>query len=382
MSLIQKAVTSAPEIFLFLSIALGTLLGGVRVRGFALGATACTLIVAVILGQLGAFTIPPILRSILFAFFVFTIGFRSGPEFFASLSFRTLSQVVLALLIGGTGLAIVLTFAFMLHLDTGTAAGLAAGALTQSSVIGTATGALQQLGLPEDAFKQQQANIAAGYAVTYVCGYILVLIFVPFVAPRLMGINLKEEAAKLEAELSGGAAETKEAGKLAYRKFQGRAYRISTAAGKTVGEIETQIGRRVAIERILRGGDDIEPAMDTKLETGDDILLAGPTAVVITASQYLGPEIDTESIMRSISGEALDVLVSAREFHGRSLEDIVNRLGDQARGVFHAFFDAAWAGSPDQPQDPDLCRRHHVTGGFDERPGPRRSEDRPGYTHW
>jgi putative transport protein len=90
MGWIDYAVASAPEIFLFLAVAIGTLLGQIRIRGFALGATACTLIVAVILGQLGTFVIPPLLRSIFFGLFVFTIGYRAGPEFFASLSFQTL----------------------------------------------------------------------------------------------------------------------------------------------------------------------------------------------------------------------------------------------------------------------------------------------------
>jgi putative transport protein len=333
MSFIQKAAANAPEIFLFLAIALGTLLGRAKFRGFALGSTACILLVAVILGQLGTISFPPVLRSILFALFVFTIGFKSGPEFFASLSFRTLNQVILALVIGGTGLALVLIFAFALHLDTGTAAGVAAGALTQSSVIGTATGALQQLGLPDDVFKQQQANIAAGYAVTYILGYILVLLYVPFVAPRLMGVDLKVEAAKLEAELAGGD-EPKADNRLVYRKFQARAYRVNVAAGRTVGEVEKQIGRRVVVERIVRKGEDVEPQLDTKLQAGDDILLAGPTAVIIAARSVLGPEIEGEHVMRSISGESVDVLVSSRDLHGRTLQEIVDRVGDQARGVF------------------------------------------------
>jgi len=41
---------------------------------------------AVLLGQLGTFVIPPLLKSILFGLFVFTIGYRAGPEFFALLS--------------------------------------------------------------------------------------------------------------------------------------------------------------------------------------------------------------------------------------------------------------------------------------------------------
>jgi putative transport protein len=334
MSFIQKAAANAPEIFLFLSIALGTWLGRVRFRGFALGSTACILLVAVVLGQLGTISFPSVLRSILFALFVFTIGFKSGPEFFASLSFRTLNQVILALIIGGTGLALVLIFSFWLHLDTGTTAGLAAGALTQSSVIGTATGALSQLGLPESVLKQQQANIAAGYAVTYILGYILVLLYVPFVAPRLMGINLKEEATKLELELAGGNGEGKAAGKLVYRKFQARAYRITTCAGRSVGEIEKQIGSRVVIERIVRGGKDVEPKLDATLQDGDEILLAGPTAVIIAAKSVLGPEIEGEHLMRAVSGESVDVLVSSRDLHGLTLKEIADRVGDRARGVF------------------------------------------------
>ena len=144
MTWINRVVADAPEVFLFLAIAIGTVVGRIRIRGFALGATACTLIVAVALGQLGTFVIPPILRSILFGLFVFTIGYRSGPEFFASLSFRTLHQVALALVVGISGLIAVLAFAFLLHLDPGTAAGLGAGALTQTSMMGTAAGALAQ----------------------------------------------------------------------------------------------------------------------------------------------------------------------------------------------------------------------------------------------
>src|SRR5712675_3034608 len=137
MNSVRWIISTAPEIFLLLAVAIGTILGRVRIRGFALGTTACTLIVAVLIGQLGAFTFPSVLRIVLFSLFVFTIGYRSGPEFFASLSIRTLAQVALALVLGLTGLILVLIFAFTLGLDPGTAAGLASGSLTQSSMIGT-----------------------------------------------------------------------------------------------------------------------------------------------------------------------------------------------------------------------------------------------------
>ncbi len=322
----------APEVFIFAAVAIGVLLGRVRVHGFALGAPACTLIVAVVLGQFGAIVVPPVLKSILFGLFVFTIGYRSGPNFFASLSLQTLSQVALALVMGTCGLIAILVFAHVLHLGPGAAAGLGAGSLTQTSMMGTALGALEQLGLPADVLKQQQANIAAGYAVTYILGYILVLIFVPFVAPRLMGINLKEEAAKLEVALSGGAAA--KPNNLLYRKFQVRAYQVSRAEGRTVNEIEIQVGRRAVIERILRNGQDVEPLADTTLRAGDEILLAGPSSVIIAAALMIGPEIEGEHVMRSIAGDVLEVFVTARSLHGRTLAEIVDRIGDTAHGVF------------------------------------------------
>jgi aspartate-alanine antiporter len=332
MSWIAHVAANAPEIFIFLAVAIGTVLGRVRIHGFSLGVPACILVVAVVLGQLGTIVIPPLLKSILFGLFVFTIGYRSGPEFFASLSLQTLSQVVLALLMGVCGLIVILIFAYTLHLGPGTAAGVGAGSLTQTSMMGTASGALEQLGLAADVLKQQQANIAAGYAVTYILGYILVLLFVPFVAPRLMGVSLKEEAAKLEAALLGGAPA--KPGNLLYRKFQVRAYQVSEAAGRTVNEIEAQVGRRAVVERILRHGEDVERCADTKLQTGDEILLAGPSAAIVAAGSTIGPEIEGEHVMRSVPGEVVDVYVTARDLHGRTLSDIVDRLGDTARGVF------------------------------------------------
>ena len=284
------------------------------------------------MGQLGTFTFPALLRVVLFSLFVFTIGYRSGPEFFASLSVRTLAQVAVALVIGGTGLAIVLVFARVFALDPGTASGLAAGGLTQSSVIGTASGALAQLGLPKTVLEQQEANIAAGYAVTYVLGYILTLLFVPFAAPKLMGVDLKKEAAKLEAELAGGAPPKTE--NLSYQKFQARAYRVSAGSGRTVKAVEDEIGRRTVIERIVRQGADVQPHPDTVLEADDDVVLAGPTTAIVTARPVIGNEIDADEILRAVPGNVVEVLVDSRKLHGRSIREVAERVGDNARGVF------------------------------------------------
>lgn len=332
MAWISDVAARAPEVFLFVAVALGTVLGRFRIRGIPIGATACILVVAVVLGQFGTISIPPVLKSILFGFFVFTIGYRSGPGFFASLSFKTLTQVVLALVIGITGLIAILCFAYLLRLDAGTAAGIGAGSLTQTAMMGTASGALEQIGLHPEALKSQQANLTAGYAVTYIFGYIIVLLFVPFAAPWLMGINLKEEAKKLEAELSGGMPAR--SGSLLYRKFQARAYRVTNAAGRTVSEIENTVGLRATVERIIRSSDVVGLRPGTMLHAGDEILLAAPSAAIIDAEQIVGPEIEGKHVMESVPGAELEVFVTASDLHGRTISEIADRLGDLAHGVF------------------------------------------------
>jgi AspT/YidE/YbjL antiporter-like protein len=132
--------------------------------------------------------------------------------------------------------------------------------------------------------------------------------------------------------LSGGAPA--KPGNLLYRKFQARAHRVVAAAGRTVGEVEAQIGYRASIERILRGEEDVAPHPETTLRAGDEILLAGPTAAIVAATPVVGPEIDGEHIMRAVPGDVIEVYVTARNLHGRTLGDIVDRMGGDARGVF------------------------------------------------
>src|SRR6202140_3699160 len=118
MNTIRWVISTAPEIFLLLSIALGTFFGRLQFKGFSIGATACTLVAAVLLGQLGTFVIPPLFKSIFFSLFVFTTRFKSGPELFASVDLKTLSEVGVAVAISIPGLTLVVAFAFFFRLDS------------------------------------------------------------------------------------------------------------------------------------------------------------------------------------------------------------------------------------------------------------------------
>jgi putative transport protein len=78
----------------------------------------------------------------------------------------------------------------LLGYDVGTAAGLLAGAFTESTVIGTAADAINRLDLSDAEKTALVNNIPVAYAVTYLIGTAFIVWFLPNVGPRLMGVNL------------------------------------------------------------------------------------------------------------------------------------------------------------------------------------------------
>ena len=107
--------------------------------------------------------------------------------------------------------------------DCGTAAGLMAGAFTESTVIGTAGNTISRLDLPAAEKERLLNNIPVAYAVSYLVGTGFVVWFLSSLAPRLLRVDLKAESRKLEAEGAAGMESEGETGS-AYREWDVRAY--------------------------------------------------------------------------------------------------------------------------------------------------------------
>ena len=238
MELLHSFFEKTPMAALFVSVAIGYWIGKLRIGNFSLGGMAGTLLVAVIIGQIGV-PVDPVVKDMMFALFIYATGYVSGPQFFASLNRKTISQLHLALISAITVFVCIFVVAKVMDLDKGTAAGLLAGATTESASIGTAGEALQRLGLGADKIKELQANIGVTYAITYLFGMLTVIFFASWVAPRLMGIDLKSEAQKLEASLGGSGAKIKPGQFEAFGQIRARVYAVSAAEaiGMTVADM-------------------------------------------------------------------------------------------------------------------------------------------------
>src|SRR5246127_2315354 len=137
-----------PELAIFLTLALGFVLGRVRVGTFKLGNVVGTLLAGVLIGQL-AIKVHPLVEVVFFDLFLFTTGYKVGPQFFRGLKRDALSQVTLTVVLCVACLLVAFGFAKLLGYDVGTAAGLLAGAFSESTVIGTAGEAIQRLAIPD-----------------------------------------------------------------------------------------------------------------------------------------------------------------------------------------------------------------------------------------
>jgi len=317
-----------PELALFLTLALGFVIGRFRVGSFRLGNVVGTLLAGVLIGQLDI-RVDPLVKVVFFDLFLFATGYKVGPQFFRGLKKNALSQALLTLVLCVASLVVTVVAAKVMGYDCGTAAGLMAGAFTESTVIGTAGDTIARLDLPEAERTRLLNNIPVAYAVSYLVGTGFVVWFLSSLAPRLLRVDLAAEARKLE---SGSRTSTPADGTTpAYREWDVRAYRIPEAlARRPVAELEASFAPdRVFVLRARRGAEVLTGAPDLVLERGDVAVFAARRQVLLAEGSPLREEVEDRELL-DFPMAVLDVVLTRKEASDRSVAEIASAHG---RGV-------------------------------------------------
>jgi putative transport protein len=333
MSWFVSALRHNPELAIFLTLALGFLIGRFKIGSFSFGTVVGTLLAGVLVGQLGI-QVASIVKTVFFDLFLFTTGYKVGPQFFRGLKKDALSQVAVTVVLCVTCLVAAFLAARLLGYDTGTAAGLLAGAFSESTVIGTAGDAINRLTTISAEEKARLVNnIPVAYAVTYLVGTAVLVWFLPTIGPKLMGVNLREEAQKLQAQ-GAGAVEAEPGVVSAARRFDIRAYRVTndSLANKTLAELEA-LPRdfRVFVLRIRRQGRLLEAERTTTIQRDDVVAVATRLDVHVQRGGAIGPEVHDRELL-DLPIEVLDVVVTSKTVAGKTLGELAR--GEFARGVF------------------------------------------------
>lgn len=122
-------IQANPALAVFLTVALGFLLGKLRIRSFSLGTVTSVLLVGVVVGQL-RIEIPEPAKTLFFLMFLFAVGYAVGPQFFRGLKKDGLPQVAFAVVVCLLCLGSVWLFSWLMGYTLSQAAGLLAGSQT------------------------------------------------------------------------------------------------------------------------------------------------------------------------------------------------------------------------------------------------------------
>ena len=198
MEFIKTLLEQQPLMALFLTIAIGYLVGEINIKGFSLGVGA-VLFVALGMGWFAPKSVPaPMVGTLGLALFLYGVGVQYGKQFFIGLTSRAGIRANLMALTGVLAAgAVSLIFVKMMDLKLGYALGLFAGSGTSTP---TLQAAIATLGNDDP---------AVGYSVAYpfgVAGPILFL-YIAFMVlkPKIASAHGQRHGASRNRRAQSGA---------------------------------------------------------------------------------------------------------------------------------------------------------------------------------
>ena len=270
-------------------IAVGILLGKIKIGGISLGVTF-VLFAGIVAGHIG-FTAPVNILSFIQDFglilFVFCIGLQVGPGFFESfkkggVTLNLLSTTTVVLNVA------VMFACYYIFFDTNDKTNLPMmigtlyGAVTNTPGLGAANEALESVW--NTATNGTMPQIASGYACAYPLG-VLGIIGATIAVRFITRTRLADE----EEELKEEEAENPHAKPHQMHLKVDNTY----LAGRTVAQINEFLNRDVVFSRLFHDGKYTIPISKDKFEMGDEVLVVCAEADAAAIQAFIGPEVDT-----------------------------------------------------------------------------------------
>jgi putative transport protein len=307
-----RLLAENPLLLLFLVAAIGYPLGRLSFRGSQLG-VAAVLFVGLAAGALDPkLALPEIVYMLGLAMFVYTVGLSSGRAFIASLRREGLRHSALA--VGAVAVAMGLAAAAqrLLGIDRAGAAGLFAGALTNTPALAAAIETLKQAN-PGRAL----AEPVVAYSICYPMGVVGVVLAIR-AASRLWSPDLAREAHSL-AEL--GASN---------EPLSSETVRVDQdLGGLTLAELTRGLRWRVIFGRIRREGSLRLAAPEERLLRGDLVTVVGTEAEIERVADRVGGIAEERIDQDRSEFDLRRLFVSNAEVAGRPMSelDLPRRLG-------------------------------------------------------
>lgn len=318
MAEIVSFLQNHPLIPVFLTLGFGFWLGRVKIKGFALGSVAATLIVGIIIGQL-KIAVPDILKNVFFLFFLFSIGYGVGPQFFRSMRGPGLKMAGFAIVGALVCAGIVIGASYIMGYDNSIAAGLYAGSQTVSACLGMLSDTVKEMPMEETARNSMLALIPACYAVTYIFGTVGSAWFISTIGPKMLGglDKVKEDVARIE-ELMDKGGDTSDPGiiparrPVIFRAFKAESDFFDTPrSASEIHDYYQKAGVRLLVERARINGKVMNPSKYNLIAKGDEVVLGGRAEVLVALKNTPGEEVYDPELL-NFGAEKTPVTISSK----------------------------------------------------------------------
>ena len=319
MQLILDFLSANPILGICLCLAIGYSIGFIRIGSFTVGATIGTLLVGFVLSRFASFEIPGILLNLFLLLFCFTVGYEAGPAFFRSLRSNGVKFVLHAIVFSVSALLVLYAVALTGLFDRDTLIGMAAGALTQTSILTVVDG----LG--------DMSSIA--YAVTYTTGTLLPIIFVPMLAPKLIRTTPIMAAKQKLTKQNAGRSGLDEAENVRFAPLFPRAYCVTRGAsyiGRTIEDLEADFGHSLEVVKLFRKEKELSLSQGLVIAENDVLTVISTAEHMIALDDEYMCEVSCRQYL-SLSVVSKEIIVT--EDVSTPLANLLNTHGIVFRGA-------------------------------------------------
>ena len=260
---------------LFLIVALGFMLGRIKIKGLSLDVSA-VIFIALLFGHFGVI-IPKELGNFGLVLFIFTIGIQAGPGFFDSFRSKGKTLIIITLLIIASACFTAIGLKYAFDIDTPSVVGLVAGALTSTPGLAVA---IDSTNSP--------------------------------LASKIMRIDLDKEARRLEIERRG---QFPELGTCIYRITNPSVF------GRSLMQINARAMTGAVISRLKHQEQISIPTAHTVLREGDYIQAVGSEEALTQLAVLVGEREEGELPLENTQ-EIESLLLTKKDMINKQLGDL------------------------------------------------------------
>ncbi|GLR16242.1 aspartate:alanine exchanger family transporter [Portibacter lacus] len=307
----MKIFVENPLLLLFIVAAIGYAIGNIKVKGINFGVSG-VLFVGLFFGALNPeIKIPQIIVLLGLVVFVYTVGLQSATGFFRAFKLRGFKDMIFIACMLIISAILVYGVYHFLDLDKAMAAGIFAGATTNTPALASIIDIINNKVTDPTLASLYNENVVVGYSIAYPMAIIGIL-FSLVVFQKIFKVNFKEEAKKLKRDYPVERNTTNASVIIANPDIY----------GKSIRDLMKKYSWNIVFGRIKSSDVTSLTSWNTILNEGDEIMIVGDEEDLEGVIPILGHENEHKISFETSQYTQRRIFVSNPKVAGKSIASL------------------------------------------------------------